>query len=81
MGAESGFNRGLDATRASMYVVTSGLTADMKQPRLGAWFHAGAALEGVKTTMTDRYEKTAMRDLFKTLRNSKEASATERPVV
>ncbi|MHC4319457.1 MAG: hypothetical protein ACYS1B_13060 [Planctomycetota bacterium] len=41
-----GFRQGLDATRAALHVVSSGLTADGRTPPLGAWLHGGAALEG-----------------------------------
>ncbi len=41
----AGFRRGLDATRAALHVVASGLTADGGDPPLGAWLHGGAALE------------------------------------
>ncbi len=37
--------RGLDATRASLHVIASGLTFGGRYPRLGAWLHAGAAIE------------------------------------
>jgi len=41
-----GFEAALTATHASLHVVASGLTAEGRTPRLGAWLHAGAALEG-----------------------------------
>lgn len=41
-----GFLRGLRAMHASLHVVASGLTAEGAEPRLGAWLHGGAALEG-----------------------------------
>ncbi|MHC5112935.1 MAG: 4Fe-4S domain-containing protein [Planctomycetota bacterium] len=41
-----GFLDGLDATVASLHVLTSGLTAENVTPKLGAWAHTGAALEG-----------------------------------
>lgn len=41
-----GFQTALRTTCAALHVVTSGLTADGHRPRLGAWLHAGAALEG-----------------------------------
>ncbi len=41
-----GFLRGLGAMHASLHVVASGLTAEGAEPRLGAWLHGGAALEG-----------------------------------
>lgn len=41
-----GIQASLAATRASLHVVASGLAADGQQPALGAWLHAGAALEG-----------------------------------
>jgi len=41
-----GFVDGLDSTRTSLHVLTSGLTAEGVAPALGAWAHTGAALEG-----------------------------------
>jgi ferredoxin len=41
-----GFQKALDATRAALHVVSSGLHADGRTPSLGAWLHGGAALEG-----------------------------------
>ena len=41
-----GFQRAMDATRASLHVVSSGLDADGRTSPLGAWLHGGAALEG-----------------------------------
>jgi ferredoxin len=41
-----GFQKALDATRAALHVVSSGLDADGRTPSLGAWLHGGAALEG-----------------------------------
>ncbi|MHC4106814.1 MAG: ferredoxin [Planctomycetota bacterium] len=41
-----GFERGLEAARASLHVVASGLLADGRPPPLGAWLQGGAALEG-----------------------------------
>jgi ferredoxin len=41
-----GFLRGLGAMRASLHVVASGLASTGEEPRLGAWLHGGAALEG-----------------------------------
>ncbi len=38
--------RGLDACRPSLHVVASGLTFGGRMPRLGAWLHGGAAIEG-----------------------------------
>ncbi|MHC4414692.1 MAG: ferredoxin [Planctomycetota bacterium] len=40
------FARSLDATRTSLHVIASGLSADGRNPPLGAWLHGGAALEG-----------------------------------
>jgi ferredoxin len=41
-----GFLAGLEGTRPGLHVVSSALTAGGDTPRLGAWLHAGAALEG-----------------------------------
>ncbi len=40
-----GFLLSLDAATASLHVVASGLTTEGRTPGLGAWLHAGAALE------------------------------------
>ncbi|MBD3334666.1 MAG: ferredoxin [Candidatus Eisenbacteria bacterium] len=42
----AGFRAGLDATTASLHIVASGLDTGGRVPRLGAWLHAGAGLEG-----------------------------------
>lgn len=42
----AGYGRSLQSTRASLHVIASGLTAQLRLPPLGAWLHAGAALEG-----------------------------------
>lgn len=41
----SGFFRALRRPRPGLHVVSPGFQADGKQPRLGSWFQAGAALE------------------------------------
>ncbi len=41
-----GFEVALERTRAGLHVVASGLAADGAPPRVGAWLHAGAAIEG-----------------------------------
>ena len=41
-----GFARGLSGTRSALHVVATGLTRDGGTPRLGAWMHTGAAIEG-----------------------------------
>jgi ferredoxin len=41
-----GFLAGLEGARSALHVVSSALTACGKTPGLGAWLHAGAALEG-----------------------------------
>jgi ferredoxin len=42
----AGYVRSLLSSRASLHVIASGLTAQGEIPPLGAWLHAGAALEG-----------------------------------
>jgi ferredoxin len=42
----AGYARSLVSSRASLHVIASGLTAQGQIPPLGAWLHAGAALEG-----------------------------------
>jgi ferredoxin len=42
----AGYTRSLFSSRASLHVVASGLTAQLDVPPLGAYLHAGAALEG-----------------------------------
>ncbi|MDY7110279.1 MAG: ferredoxin [Planctomycetota bacterium] len=42
----AGYARSLMSSRASLHVIASGLTAQGQIPPLGAWLHAGAALEG-----------------------------------
>lgn len=42
----AGYTRSLFSSRASLHVVASGLTAQLEVPPLGAYLHAGAALEG-----------------------------------
>jgi ferredoxin len=41
-----GYIRSLGATHASLHVVMSPLTGAGREPRLGAWLHGGAAIEG-----------------------------------
>jgi ferredoxin len=40
-----GFRRSLDAATGSVHVITGGVDGDGAEPRLGAWLHAGAALD------------------------------------
>jgi len=42
----AGFAAAIDGGRPSLHVVASGFAPDGAAPRLGAWFFAGAALEG-----------------------------------
>lgn len=41
-----GFRRALRAGRAGLHVLATGLRADGREPKIGAWLYAGAALEG-----------------------------------
>jgi hypothetical protein len=40
-----GFRRALDADRSALHVITTGFDAKGREPRLGPWFYAGAAVE------------------------------------
>ncbi|MFQ5653854.1 MAG: hypothetical protein ACE5GW_03870, partial [Planctomycetota bacterium] len=42
----TGFLRAMDATRVTLLVTSTGLTAGGERPRVGSWLEVGAALEG-----------------------------------
>ncbi len=58
--------RGLKAGRPSLHVIASGLTFGGRYPRLGAWLHAGAAIES-RAHPFFRYDPEAGRSWAKRL--------------